>query len=1084
VIEVYTVPVPEPLSIATTIGSQAVRLILARRRTAAERHLPLADLINLATLDDYKRRSLQREIDAIVDTVSARLESYIQHEWRDLPESDRIAAINSAQATFKAYNLSDESFFASDARPIILARRMRSQANAASVAADLGGSAGDLYQRLLDESCVLYCQLVVNLAPFVNRGIAELLARTSSLSYQADLILQRLPLRSLDAPEGDTFDAEFRLKYLNHISLIEDEIELYGIDINRYRPHPTLSVAYISLSATSTYQHQSSLEPRWLKGDSNSQSATKGSSIQIENALAGSNRMHVLGEAGSGKTTLLSWLGIMSARSSFRGELAVWNDRVPFLVKLRGYVDVGLPTPEQFLDATASTIRDLMPRNWVHRTLSSGKGLLLVDGLDELPASKRRSVRQWLRNLLKTYPDIVAVLTARPTAASADWMANEGFSSVALNRMGPAEVKALITQWHLAIRDAGNLPCPEDELLEYERDLLLNLDASPHLQGLATSPLLCSMLCALNLDRHKALPPNRMAIYQAALDMLLERRDAERGVIAEPPLPLSLSNKLELLQYLAWRLSLNGKTELDKAQAISRLEERLRMISAPGIEAEAALSYLVSRSGVIREPVIGRIDFVHRTFQEYLTAREAADNGDIGFLVDRAHLDAWQETVVMAAGHAIFPTRKELITGLLERADNEKRYCRRLRLLAAACLETAGALEPSVRASVESCLATLVPPRKENEARSLARAGSAVFPHAPDEISSLPATSARAMITTLAIIGGPEALDIMSKYAADKRYSVAYKFLELCRYFDPKDYAARVLSKVDFGEKLPSLMDRNTLACFRYLPDARVGLIQLHDVIDFSVDLREAPKMNKIWAQGAFEDFSVFGNFAETLGDITLWTSSVISEWDVLERLPLLKELRIGVPEFHDIAFLARLPQLSLLWLTDLDGIQDLSVLESLLRLHTLRLGARGRLPSLEFLCRMHTIEEIQLYCPIPTSLLSELARYAPTVKSLRLYDTGPSLDSIESLESLDGLERLNITSDMLSDLTPFARMSALRVIHLRCPRVTDLSPLANLGNLRTLQLSGEVERVDLNVLNNLSATIIRSDQYDVVVQD
>ena len=132
----------------------------------------------------------------------------------------------------------------------------------------------------------------------------------------------------------------------------------------------------------------------------------------------------------------------------------------------------------------------------------------------------------------------------------------------------------------------------------------------------------------------------------------------------------------------------------------------------------------------------------------------------------------------------------------------------------------------------------------------------------------------------------------------------------------------------------------------------------------------------------------------------------------------------------------------------------------------------------------MHTIEEIQLYCPIPTSLLSELARYAPTVKSLRLYDTGPSLDSIESLESLDGLERLNITSDMLSDLTPFARMSALRVIHLRCPRVTDLSPLANLGNLRTLQLSGEVERVDLNVLNNLSATIIRSDQYDVVVQD
>ncbi|MFG1695386.1 hypothetical protein [Nonomuraea sp. NPDC049309] len=42
------------------------------------------------------------------------------------------------------------------------------------------------------------------------------------------------------------------------------------------------------------------------------------------------------------------------------------------------------------------------------------------------------------------------------------------------------------------------------------------------------------MPCALNLDRITQLPPDRMGLYAAALEMLPERGDAER---VQTPLP-------------------------------------------------------------------------------------------------------------------------------------------------------------------------------------------------------------------------------------------------------------------------------------------------------------------------------------------------------------------------------------------------------------------------------------------------------------------------------------------------------------------------------------------------------------------
>ena len=59
---------------------------------------------------------------------------------------------------------------------------------------------------------------------------------------------------------------------------------------------------------------------------------------------------------------------------------------MPFLVKLRSFGDRNLPQPEDFL---AGPLRGLAPQGWAHRVLTAGRGLLLVDGVDEVPATGR-----------------------------------------------------------------------------------------------------------------------------------------------------------------------------------------------------------------------------------------------------------------------------------------------------------------------------------------------------------------------------------------------------------------------------------------------------------------------------------------------------------------------------------------------------------------------------------------------------------------------------------------------------------------------------------------------------------------------
>ncbi|MBF9128982.1 NACHT domain-containing protein [Plantactinospora sp. S1510] len=1042
------------LQLGRAVVVPAATCWLRGRRERRERAAPLTELLHQRITDEFSRRRAEREIEAVVDEVAARLQPLIATRFAGLTAPETNAALAAVADTFTETDLSDDAVFGADVDPARLAGALRAADPDRADRAGLSADARRLYDVALDDCCRCLVQLVTQVTPFSARAEVELLARTTGLAGRLDgladqvrQVLDRLPVNTSDTPAGVDQDEEFLRRYLTRVADKLDDLELFGVDVRRFRPRTTLSVAYISLAVTADRRTARRHPVRWDPGALRHAQLTQAASVRVEQALGERGRTLVRGEAGAGKSTLLRWLAVTAARSGFTGALADWNGRVPFLVKLRSHAGRSLPRPEQFLTGVADPIVALMPAGWVHRQFAAGRVMLLVDGVDELPDDERRNVRSWLRDLLGAYPGQRVVVTSRPAAAAARWLDGEGFGSAALERMTPPDVRALVRHWHEATRDAGSLPCPAEELPRYESALLARLDGSPHLQQLAASPLLCAMLCALNLDRDTHLPPDRMGIYQATVDMLLDRRDTERGVPVALP-GLTARDRLQLLQDVAWRLSINTRSELPATEAAAGLGQRLAGMPRLDAAPEAVLDHLVQRSGVVRSPVPGRIDFVHRTFQEYLTAREIAEQGHIGFLVGQAHLDSWREVVVMTAGHANLPLRSELIKCVLDRAGREPRHQRTLTLLAAACLETLPGLDPpELLTRLRTALARLLPPRGRAEVRSLAAVGESLLDQLPTGLAGLSEGRAAATVRTAALVNGPRALDVLSRYAADPRRAVQRELAQAWEYFDPDEYVDRVLGDAPLDNGAIEIRRAGLLPAARRLAQARSISVNLAEPVALEC-LTQVPTLTEVFLQNGWHGHLATLAACEDLRSLMMWATPTCeldqSQLTAVSRLAALRSLQL-VPfdnRFTDLTPLAALVDLSWLSITAA-GVDLTPVVE---------------LPSLQYLY-LNRCQDVQY----------ERLRDCKNLSVFGLLDVqtvpGGLAGLVDVTPQVGGM--FFNACDWIDDLTPLVGLPELRSLYLyRTPRL-DFGTLAALPDLVLLTL-GQQPTVDLTALTAL----------------
>lgn len=1005
------------ISLGAVVVKSASKIWLGDRPFAADVSSDLVDALAVRVTSAFDQRRISRFFEDCSDIVAKRLTALLEAEFRSVPDNERDAALFAVRDTFARTALTDEALFHADLDARLVERQLRPNTAPVLRQALLSEGGEQIYWLVLRESCAYLVEVVTTLPKFQAGALTELLRRDTSILSTLTRILDRLPERR----GVDDFAADYNRVVANKL----DRLELLGVTLAEANRRYPLSIAYIDLSVVR--RDRSPLRAAG-DGDTASLGARRADSVLAEEHLA-----LVVGTAGSGKTTLLQWLAVRSARGDFTGPLAVLNGTVPFFIPLRRYVDRELPPPEDFPLAVGAHIAHEMPPGWVHELLRAGRALVLVDGVDEMPEAQRERVRAWLGDLVQTFRFARFVVTSRPAAVGEGWLDRLRFTTAELQPMSVSSVAEFVRQWHAAV-GAELLDTEEKaDLAGYERSLLAAIDTDRHLRALAVSPLLCALLCALNRERRTHLPSDRMETYAAALDMLLVRRDAERGV-ASGEVSLARSDKVQLLQDIAFWLVRNGWTDAPAERVVGQIARTVQQLRGNGADPQDVFRSLLERSGLLREPAVGRIDFVHRTFQEYLAGKAAAENDEIGLLVKNAHDAQWREVVVMAAGHAQPEQCAELLTGLLRRG---RRHGQQSRFwpLAVAAAQSARRIEPQLRAEIDKAAEQLVPPATEEAAAALAGTGEALL----GLLRARPprtANEAAASIQAVSTVGGRPSMTMIGEIlascskSADERVTGAV--LNSWRFFKPDEYLTEVL--VPYWPR-----DRNL----------RVG-------------------------EPAF--LAVLSGFTE-LSAVSVELSDFGELGDDVSALAQNQELRsvtlTGCGPGLDLSPLSRLPLLETVVLECRNGLPDLAPLSAARRLRTLRLTCRTAGDSVRALAQIEGPSWLELNGFDDVTDLAALQ----LPRSLE----GLTLSGFPNLSSLSGAERWTTLKAFelfecprLSDLAPVTGMKSLEALGVGILQVNtvDLSPLAELPRLRELALLGH---------NNFDLTALRG-KRDIVV--
>ena len=765
------------IKLGTQVVKSAVQLWL-HDDTATQVADTAVDLIAERIADDLDRRRLKRMFETIVDEVAKRVAKAEGRAARGMPENERIAALAAAAETFELARLDESSLFEFDLDALQLERYLRSRTRSHVSAWALSERGTRFYDWLLRECCSYLLEITGALPSFNAHALTEVLRRESAILHQISDLLERLPERvTLDGDIG------FETDYLRQVVKELDSVDLFGATVfKRNRGYP-LSVAYISLRV------EALASP--LKG---ALRALEARQMPVEEMLRGSYRVFIRGEAGSGKTTLLQWIAVRTALRDLPYQLAEWNNLVPFFIRLRRYADgEDLPRPEQFLDRdVARSLAGEMPQRWVHNLLRAGRAVVLVDGVDELPQSRRAEVEEWLTTLVRAFPQNRYIITSRPAAVAADWLEQFDFEGCDVAPMALPDVRNFVAHWHEAVSRMAVDTAERARLGELTDSLVRAILSRRHLRQLATNPLVCALLCAMNRERDTKLPDNRLELYRIALEMFLERRDSERNLPANS-VNLEFGDTHKLLQELAYWMMVNALSDAERPRVLERIEKRLETRRhRVGGSSEEVLEYLLERCGLVREPVSGRIDFIHRSFQEYLAAQAAVEADDMEALAERATDDQWRQTVILAAGMASPRQAEQLLKSLL----HPKRRLRKDRLLldltALGCMETISDIGAAVAEEVRQRSAALLPPTTSGRVVELARIGEFIFELFSPEIVT-DSLSAQHSVALATIVGGDTGFHFIEALAQGNIAIDETILVAAWADFDPVEYARHVL---------------------------------------------------------------------------------------------------------------------------------------------------------------------------------------------------------------------------------------------------------------------------------------------------
>jgi len=389
------------------------------------------------------------------------------------------------------------------------------------------------------------------------------------------------------------------------------------------------------------------------------------------------SRLLLLGDPGSGKSTLVNFLAYVLAQAGQAEEPEPWLERLtpwdhgpllPLRVILREFA-AGLPAGTRrgkaalFLQHQRATLDEWgLSSFWPHTYQALGEGkqpiLVLLDGLDEVPADLRQVVVESVDDLAGRYPQHRYLVTCRPYAYVGQPWRLSGFREVTLAPFSEEQIDHFVTAWYNELARRGRFTRAQAEVRAGQ--LKAAADRAD-LRGLAERPLLLTVMALLHTFRGQ-LPEDRVELYRWTVDLLLRRWEGrvgdEQGILETLALPgLKMSDLEAGLYEVAFRAH-QGQGEAEGTADVA--EKDLRDWLAPYLgeswdRAGRFVDYIRERAGLLVRHKPEAYTFPHRTFQEFLAACCLTGHRDFPAEAARlawGDLDRWRVVYVLAAGHA------------------------------------------------------------------------------------------------------------------------------------------------------------------------------------------------------------------------------------------------------------------------------------------------------------------------------------------------------------------------------------------------------------------------------------------------
>jgi formylglycine-generating enzyme required for sulfatase activity/energy-coupling factor transporter ATP-binding protein EcfA2 len=489
-------------------------------------------------------------------------------------------------------------------------------------------------------------------------------------------------------------ETSLRQTYLSWVMEQTGYLALSGVD-----PAIKGSERETRLSLEAVYTGLRTTEPR--KKDARREDSETVSALE---QLDRQRRLVLLGAPGSGKSTFVNILalcmaGDLSKSSTANLELltaplplAPWERErkkekrqpwhhgrlLPVRIILRDFAAKRLPRPGE--EATARHLWDFikaelrdggLPEYFplLKKDLQAKGGLILLDGLDEVPEAETRrdQIRQAVESFVKGLGKGCRVLLTSRTYAyrNQDWSL-QGFAEAELAPFDRAQIDRFVSRWYAHMAALGRVKGEEVEgRAERLKQAIFN---SGRLRGLAERPLLLTLMASLHAWRGGSLPERREELYAAAVELLLDSWERQRlRVNAKGEYELlqpSLAEWLrvdqqkvrQILDELAFEIhnsqaDSEGTADLPEERLVGRL---LHVSRNPEANPKQLVDYLSQRSGLLEARGVGVYSFPHRTFQEYLAACHLTGESFPHQVAElgRSGLSRWREVVLLAGAKA------------------------------------------------------------------------------------------------------------------------------------------------------------------------------------------------------------------------------------------------------------------------------------------------------------------------------------------------------------------------------------------------------------------------------------------------